>query len=73
MSNVEIIARHVAKLPDALQTEVLDFVEFLEAKQRACLEEERQACEQFSLSQAMRGMETEPSPYSSHDIKETYE
>ena len=53
----EKITRHIKKLPDSLQSEVLDFVEFLLAK----VERDQDDIEwsQFSLTTAMKGLEDE--------------
>jgi hypothetical protein len=50
---------------------VLDFVEYLQWRVQAGREATEEAdWSAFSLAQAMRGLEEEPSPYSSGDIKE---
>ncbi len=72
MSMSKEISEHVEKLPEVFQTEVLDFVEYLESKisrdNRRGVEDEDWS--QLSLSFAMRGMEDECSPYSIDDVKE---
>jgi len=60
----EQIIQHVNMLPEAAQSEVLDFVEYLELKS------DRASWSELSMSQAMRGMESEASLYSLNDIKE---
>jgi hypothetical protein len=65
----EIIER-VRALPENVQVEVLDFVQYLESK--ATEREERKAWTDFSLSHAMRGLESEASPYSYEDVKDSY-
>jgi len=60
----EQIIQHVNMLPEAAQSEVLDFVEYLELKS------DRANWSELSMSQAMRGMESEASLYSLNDIKE---
>lgn len=71
---VEQIARKVEKLPLDVQQEVLDFVEFISQKanrRNADGEDERWA--EFSLSQAMRGLEDEDFPeYTEADLKEKW-
>ncbi|MDP2898891.1 MAG: DUF2281 domain-containing protein [bacterium] len=70
MTVAERILQQVTRLPEPLQAEVLDFVEYLQSKVgpvRASGEEE--AWQAMSLSQATRGMESEPSPYSAEDLK----
>jgi hypothetical protein len=64
MTVTEQIIQHVNMLPEAVQSEVLDFVEYLELKS------DRANWSEFSMSQAMRGMESEASLYSLNDIKE---
>lgn len=74
MTVEERIVQEVRRLPEPLQAEVLDFVEYLHSKVRplrASVEDE--AWREMSLSQAMRGMESEPSLYSSEDLKEQFE
>jgi len=63
MTVTEKIIQHVNMLPEAAQSEVLDFVEYLELKS------DRKNWSELSISQAMRGMESEESIYSSSDIK----
>ena len=70
MSVTDKIIHHVKGLPESVQTEILDFVEFLETRTEKGKQEE-QSWSELSLTQAMRGMEDEPSPYSLDDIKET--
>ncbi len=68
MTVTEQIIERVKALPEAVQAEVLDFVEFLEAK----TDNGRDfSWSHFSLSQAMRGMESEPALYSLDDVKDS--
>jgi hypothetical protein len=69
MTVTEQIIEHVRELPVTMQSEILDFIEFLETKteKRGKLKNE---WFDFSLSQAMRDMVSEPSPYSLSDVKE---
>jgi len=67
MSVAEKILEKVGSLPREDQAEVLDFVLFVET--RKARREERDLKE-FSLDQAMRGMEDEPDLYSISDIRE---
>lgn len=67
MTVTEQIIKHVKTLPEAVQAEVLDFVEYLEAKTEMA-KSERTEWSDLSLSQAMRGMESESSPYSLDDM-----
>jgi len=69
MSVAERIAEDLQTLPESAQAEVLDFVEFLKTRTRTAEDAEWSA---FSLAQAMRGMEDEPSPYSESDLKEAF-
>jgi len=69
MTVTEQIIEHVRELPETIQTEILDFIEFLETKSETSGREKREWLD-FSLSQAMRDMESESSPYSLSDVKE---
>ena len=69
MTVIEQIIERVKALPEAVQAEILDFVEFLEAKTDT-KENNSFNWSGFSLSQAMRGMESESSPYSLDDVKD---
>jgi len=64
MTVAELIMQHVNTLPEADQSEVLNFVEYLESKT------DRANWSEFSLSHAMRGMESEKNMYSINDLKE---
>jgi ssDNA-specific exonuclease RecJ len=69
MSIEKKIIQYIHKLPEHEKTEVLDFIDYLKTKG------ERKAMEEwvgFSISSAMRGMETEDMPYSLDDLKETF-
>ena len=73
MTLAEAIIEHVKALPQVLQAEVLDFVEYLQSKAHAGnRDEEKTDWSALSLSQAMRGMEGESSPYSTDDLKEVF-
>ncbi len=67
MTVTEQIIERVKALPEAIQAEVLDFVEFLEAKTDTS---SNITWSHFSLSQAMRGMESESTLYSIDDVKD---
>ena len=69
MTVAEQIIKHVEALPENVQAEVLNFVEFLELKTEKT-SDERSSWSKLSLSQAMRGLENEVSPYSLSDVKE---
>ncbi|MBU4458948.1 MAG: DUF2281 domain-containing protein [Verrucomicrobia bacterium] len=74
MTVAQAIAQHIGTLPEATQREVLDFVEFLEARAKPCaVREGGAAWADFSLASAMRGMEDEPSPYTTADLKESFQ
>jgi hypothetical protein len=63
----EKISQYLQKLPPSLQTEVLDFVEYILSKVER---QEEQEWSTLSLSFAMRGMEGEDSPtYTLSDLK----
>lgn len=67
----ETIKQRVERLPETLQAEVLDFVEYLLSKAERASEDE--AWSTLSLASAMRGMEDEAGPtYDEHDLKETF-
>lgn len=73
MTVTEMIVQHVKELPEPVQNEVLDFVEYLETKTAVSGKNREDAdWSAFSVSQAMRGMESEPSPYSMDDVKEVF-
>jgi hypothetical protein len=67
----ERIRVHVQKLPELLQAEVLDFVEFLLLKvERESTEQDEIGWPNFSLTMAMRGMEDEDTPtYTTADLR----
>jgi len=68
------IHEHVRKLPEAMQAEVLHFVEFLLSKaERASDEADENDWSRLSLSLAMRDMESEDGPtYTRNDLKEVF-
>jgi hypothetical protein len=73
MSTVEETVKLMKGLPDKLQTEVRDFVEFLRARGDNEAVEQVRDWMSLSLSGAMRGMENEASPtYSPSDLKEVF-
>ena len=69
MTVTEKIIEHIRRLPEPVQAEVLDFVEYLENKVET---QDRNAWSAFSLSRALRDMEAEDSPYSEDDLKEVF-
>ncbi len=74
MAVADRIHRYVQRLPEPLQTEVLDFVEYLLYKvEQAEGEEDGRDWSALSLSLAMRGMEDEATPeYTLDDLKEAF-
>jgi len=74
MSAVERIQQYVQRLPQRLQAEVLDFVEYLLTKvEREAAQPEERDWSPLSLAFAMRGMEDEDVPaYSVEDLKVVY-
>lgn len=74
MMVADTIYESVQKLPEALQAEVLDFVEFLLLKaERDASPEDEDTWPGMSLDLAMRGMEDEETPeYTLADIKEKF-
>ena len=71
MTTSEAIIERLKSLPDPMQQQVLDFVEFLESR-RASLDISDTEWNRFSLASAMRGMEDEDSPYTLDDLKESF-
>ena len=69
MTVTEQIMRHIKSLPEDVQVEILEYVEYLEGKTEKA-KKEKDEWSDFSLSQAMKGMESEPDLYSIEDIKE---
>lgn len=68
---IEKIQEYVKRLPPPLQSEVLDFVEYLLSKsERGIPRRESEAWSDLSLASAMRGMENEETPsYTVADVK----
>jgi hypothetical protein len=64
----EKIQEYIRKLPQSLQQEMLDYLEFLLAK----AEREDKEWSTLSLESAMRGMEDEPGLYTLADLKVKY-
>ena len=69
MSVADEIVEDLRVLPESTQAEVLDFVRFLKSKATTGEDADWSA---FSLGQAMRGLEDEPSLYSEQDLKEVF-
>ena len=71
MAVADRILHHLESLPESVQAQVLDFVEYLRWRVQTGRESNEEAgWPAFSLAQAMRGLEDEPSPYSTDDIRE---
>jgi hypothetical protein len=70
----EEINQKVEKLPVSIQLEVLDFVEFVAQKaEKINADEENRQWAEFSLNQAMKGLEDEDVPeYTEADLKEKW-
>ena len=69
MKTSDAIRQKVDTLPEPLQREVLDFVEYLAGRHA----KEGSEWSEFSLTSALRGMEEESWPeYGDNDIKEKY-
>ena len=76
MTVKEKIIQHVQSLPESLQVEVLDFIEYLESKvEISTMGEEERDWSKLSLYSASRGMEMENEqlPYTISDLKERYQ
>ncbi|MBI2339081.1 MAG: DUF2281 domain-containing protein [Deltaproteobacteria bacterium] len=73
MTLAEKIVHKLEKLPKPAQAEVLDFVEFLKAKRKSGFAGGGDAWSDFSLANAMSGMEAESFPeYALADLKEKF-
>jgi hypothetical protein len=73
MTTAQAIVQRLMSLPEEAQREVLDFVEFIEARKGALAgQEEAAAWSDFSLSSAMRGMEDEETLCTLDDMKESF-
>jgi hypothetical protein len=73
MTTTEAILHRLQALPETARLEILDFVEFLEARRyRSAVREEDSAWSAFSLASAMRGMEDEETPYTLADLRESF-
>ncbi len=69
MSLAEDILEKVKLLPEDKQTEILDFIDFIAKKMD---QKERREWSQFSLEEAMRGLDTEETLYTVEDIREKF-
>ncbi len=73
MTIAEQIFHHLATLSEKEQSEVLDFVEFLESRSRERSQRpENETWSAFSLEAAMRGLEDDPVEYNVADLRETF-
>ena len=74
MAVAERIHQYVQRLPNRLQAEVLDFVEYLLAKaERESANQDEREWTNLSLSLAMRDIAEENEPeYASSDLKESF-
>ena len=69
MNVAEKIVESIRNLPESKQIEILDFVEYLEQKNKQVF---NPSDSDISLALAMDGMENEESPYTQSDLKEIY-
>ncbi len=71
MLAIDRIQQYIQRLPQPLQAEVLDFVEFLLSKvERETVQRDEKDWPDLSLAFAMRGMEGEDGPtYTMADLK----
>jgi hypothetical protein len=70
MTTAQAIVQRLMSLPEEAQREVLDFVEFIEARKTVMAgQQEWSAWSELSLSSAMREMEDEESLYTLDDVK----
>ena len=69
MSTAEKILHGLKDLKEEDQTEVLDFVEVLKSRKHV---EKDKEFKDFSLQNAMRGMEDEPDIYDLSDLKDRF-
>lgn len=73
MSVAEKIIQYLKNMPESVQAEVLDFVEYLDSKTAGRKQtQDEMDWSKFSLSYAMRGMESEQTSYSLKDLKEVF-
>jgi hypothetical protein len=74
MTTAQTIVQRVMLLPEDVQREVLDFVEFIETRTVGRPERQEDAAwSALSLASAMRGMEDEESSYTLDDLKERFQ
>jgi hypothetical protein len=70
----EKITKRIASLPVSVQTEILNYVEFVARKSQIREDQSEDTnWSEFSLNQAMKGLENEDSPeYNEADLKEVW-
>jgi hypothetical protein len=66
MTVADKIVHHTHHLPESIQVEILDFVEYLEVRTKA---RDQANWTVFSLSHAMRDMDSEDFQYWKNDLK----
>lgn len=73
MTKTQAIIQRLKSMPESLQREVLDFIDFLENRRKKSIERQEDVLwSGFSLTSAMRGMEDEETPYTLDDLKESF-
>ncbi len=72
MTTSQAIVEHIEALPEGTKQEALDFIEFLASRAHSIAVRDAKWTD-FSLASAMCGMEDEPSPYSTADLKESFQ
>jgi len=74
MDTVQIIDNNLAKLPQFLLLDVLNFTKYLifKTEQKLTVPENTPNWATLSLNSAMRGMEDEQCPYTLEDLKEKF-
>ncbi|MDD5675419.1 MAG: DUF2281 domain-containing protein [Chitinivibrionales bacterium] len=74
MELADKIYKHLQNLPESAQTEVFDFVSYLEEKKKNDeFATENKLWSALSIEQAMTGLEDEPDLYFVHDIQESFQ
>ena len=69
MNISEKIIENIKTLPESKQVVILNFVKYLKQKTKKQVDKK---WSDLSISSAMRGMETEESPYSKKDLEEIF-
>ena len=74
MKTAERLTDQIQKLPEHLQEEVLDFVQFLKKKSASGLRQEEDWWSRFSLSLSLTGLDDKEEPaYSEKNLKERWQ